>query len=652
MTRLPEEPDYAPLPPYRVEEAPRLALEIQDALRDDVAHPAIKVLRVDTDELMAALELDQGRSDGNFPNTILLLEQRIRQNIAASRDPLLIEQRREQAGRLRAQEQARLDAARNAKILRIGAPLATAAALALGGAVAAFNVTRPEILRVLAQNELNGVAVDLHTARELATTTPSAVGLKGVPVRFPCIKNKDADGNFYWKPGDVRDVYSDDDLASDAYRYQVQFEKGVDPDVSVAEAGWGTTVQFLPTQVEANYPAAYAAVPLDANGSPVYMIPTGKFVADPENVLPAEFTTGEHAKDGSLVHYNLVTPEGPACTGAAEEGDTKVKMVDAILDTEYPELTIANLAGSTPEVDGAYTVKFEEYGLGEWYSRTFYPNLVASMDIAIRDASKTGVARADLQKMSDFLAQRKFEQDLLRLLQYLKANVKKDTFEMFVDQLKASNAPHFAVNVDEAKETSATHGHAERTDGARQGYVYLFPSDINENVLFDALIRSISTSEPVPGLFDSVFGDPMAYRAEDQVFDAGIGYFLTEHAVEGGVEVSDTPSRLLIDQLAEKGMTDDVIRYWTFNPDDKLSANEAALYLELGLSTPVAPRYVDMMDAVMEASVLDKTPAEVTEAERTSFTAFVTANQQIATGQLGLETGAQSMLTALTDLTQ
>ncbi len=642
--------ELEPTPEYEVADAPRLAQELVIDLQNDVQHPALELLSIRNAELGAALDLDQRIADAvlrdTYPHLRRLLEQKIRVRNAQMKDPFLVEQRRDKLDRLRQQRQERSDAAARRAMVRRATPLALVGGALLAGGVTAFNVARPEILRILAQNQINIVATDNLSNRELATTTPSRVDLKGVPIRFACIKT--ADGT--WEAGDIRDVFTDETLESSSYPYQVKFGGGVDPDLSVAEAGWGTTVLFPPAKVSANFPAAYGATAVLANGSAVYSIPTGQFITDPEHVLPAEFTTGEHAQDGSLVHYVLVSPDGPACAGAATDADPELKMVDATLDTEYPELSLENLAGEMPEVDGAYTEQFAKYGLDTWYSRTFYPNLVLSFDTAVREASKSGVSRDKLQIMADFLTNHTFEKSLLRLLQYLQANVKKDTFQQFVDQLKKSNAPHFAINVDEAYETTGSHAHEpDRVDEARQGWVTAYPSDLNEGVLFDGLIREISHAAPTPGMAAYFTGNPLENRPQDYVFDQGIGYFLTEKGIG---TAAGTPSQQLIERLVDKGQVDEVIRFWTYNPDDKLSENGTALFNDTTLSLPASLRQQDIYDAILEASTLDKPLAEVTPDEKAQLTIFVQAHDKSVSGDETIEGAAQTMLGALETLSQ
>lgn len=650
MPRLPES-----LPQYNEADAPRLALEIVRALDKRVRHAALDELNISNEELQAAIDLDgelPGVEADSLPNVSNLVLAKMRFANAEAGDPFRAVSRERRLNNLVDDVEQEKEAAEAAKWRRRWAPRAGVGAGAVFLGAMAVNAVHPEIMRLLAQNELNEVAVDAATARILATNTPSGVNLKGVPIRFACIKEGNEADGFHWQPGSITDVYSHSSLKKPPFN--VDFKVGVDPDISIANAGLGTTVQFLPEQLAANFPAAYGADIVAPGGSVSHIIPTGQFVADPENVVSAEFTTGEHAVDGSLMQYVLVGPDGPACNGKAESGDLPDKMVDAILDTEFPEVNLEDLNGAPIEVDGAYTAAFEKYELDEWYSREFHPNLVKSVDQAIREGSKGGVAPSKLKVMSDFLADREFEKSLLKLLQFLEENVEKDTFEQFLEQIRGSNAPHITVNVQFSRGGDGTHGVEYRDDEARQGVIQLLPTDITKGVLFDGLIREISSASPVPGMLDSLTGDTLDERPSDWVFTLGIGYFLSS---KGDGIPNDFPSTQLVEHLVEKGKLDDLIRFWTFNPNDKLSDDEAEFFTGLDLNLPAKGRQEDIYDLILSVSGLTKLD-EATTAKKDAFKAFVETHQRTTgsgkAGESGLsaEAGAREMLTQLKELTK
>lgn len=641
------------LPQYNEADAPRLALEIVRSLHGRVRHAALDELNISSEELQAAVDLDGELPDADaasLPNVSNLVLAKMRFANAEAGDPFRAVSQERRLSALEREVEEEREAAAAAKWRRRWAPRAGVGAAALALGALAVNAVHPEIMRLLAQNELNEVAADAATARALATNTPSGVSLKDVSIRFACIKEGDEANGFYWQPADIRDVYPDSELKKSPFG--ADFKLGQDPDLSVADAGWGTTVQFLPEQLKANFPAAYGARLVTPNGSESYMIPTGQFVADPENVVSAEFTAGEHAVDGSLMQYVLVGPDGPACNGTAESGDLNEKMVDAHLATEFPEVSLEDLNGAPIEVDGAYTKAFEKYELDTWYSREFHPNLVKSVDQAIREGSKVGVPPSKLKAMSDFLADREFEKSLLKLLQYLEENVEKDTFEQFLDQIRGSNAPHITVNVQFAKGGDGMHDIEHRDDEARQGLIQILPTDITAGVLFDGLIREISSASPVPGMMDSITGrDTLNDRPSDWVFTLGIGYFLANKG-DGGSRFY--PSEQLIEHLVEKGKLDDLIRFWTFNPNDTLSDDEAQFFTGMGLNLPAEGRQEDIYDLILSVSGLTKLD-EATTAKKEAFKTFVETHQRTTAGgeaNISAEAGAQEMLTQLKELTK
>ncbi len=302
----------------------------------------------------------------------------------------------------------------------------------------------PFIQRVGGQVVYHQVQAAYWGGRDAASHPEAGASLNGAYIHFACESvevEEDGVRKYKWRPIDVMSKWSTDRLKQAPFN--VAFDEGGDHRaVDVAEAGWGTTINFTNGQIEHGMPSI-----LDAQnvGNGHYYVPTAHFREDWNEVVDSVFTTGATAADGLPLQYYLLKPEGGlACEGDAPGPQIK-KGVEAILTTGLPSLVIGQLTDKLHEVgtvDKTWFERFDAFGLGNWYKRIM-PNTGKFLGMTVRDASAKGVDHMETKKIVDFFAERQFEQQLYRLLQVLENKIDQESFEGLVAFAAESNAPFF-----------------------------------------------------------------------------------------------------------------------------------------------------------------------------------------------------------------
>ena len=225
-------------------------------------------------------------------------------------------------------------------LARVGVAVAAIAALVLGARYATGDYFAKRAAVKADDETIASFALEGTTGRRtVEVDSHDGTDLEGASVRFPCVPHKVSSGpdgdKYELEPAlGLDQSQGTSELVS---LYGVDFEEGVDPAVSIAQAGYGTTVLFTPGQRRAELPEKLGAVSVYMGGSSdgsigtSYYLPTAAFIPDSSGV----FVTGARDSNGDLIVYYPVGAGGDlACDGETEKKSPY--MVDATLSTDEP----------------------------------------------------------------------------------------------------------------------------------------------------------------------------------------------------------------------------------------------------------------------------------------------------------------------------
>ena len=639
----------------RAEYVERALEELANVVKE--GRPSAKFIEYGIDEegFREVLTRDLTAGDDTFPETHAYLERHLRHPTSVETGPFVAaagekDRRRVRRDLARDQREHEEEEALRANVRHYG-PRVLGVLAALGTAYGVTTTYWPDVVRYMNSEAAQDVLAAELAGRNLSTHAANGQTLDGATIRFFCrpksIYTAETESIVdQWVPREVSDEYDDSNL--EGPYFEVNFEAGKEPEISIAEAGWGTTVQLTKEQADSGLGKVLRRQEVEVEGNGTWTVfPTMAFVRDADFIAGYVATTGAMAQDGGLLTYYLYdTTKGElACkmntdlTNLSPE-ELVGHMETATLLTELPVHYLLEYTNNErPTVAENYIASFEEYGLDGWY-QVYFPSLVDYIDVAIQDGSKRGISRAEQQLLADYVKDHVFEADLLRTLSFLKSKLRSDVFARLITDMKNVNSAP-VINLTETAKLIHDAAAGEESPISAEGGVLLRTGMIGYDVITHELFHQLLQGNPHKNrtFFSGCVSEEVNFDDGDELFFEGFNAYLEMigRGKTAEIEAEDFSAHgyhgrlALISYLVRNADMNEIVNFYTLHPNLKMTDAQKALLTEIGVPFPASSSTEQMYVILFRQLGLDAMSSE-SEKEKAKAV-FATLNDFSLDGQ-------------------